>query len=142
MSWNVERLFEVPALAQVCEKLTAAQVDACFAWLQDHFSLPYGQIDWKKVPLAKTQSLNPVDRPKILRQLLSQGFALEQPCCAIWSDADDGVRLPLAAAIQYLDDLWYPTKEDLWLIPDDWGGVIEAHHEGHLGAVKLRQAAV
>ena len=137
MSFNVDRLADVPALAADVVKLTASEVSATFDWIGSTFSTPYGQIDWSKVPGATSLAISRESKPKIIRKLLALGFPLDARFHAVWSDAEDGVSVRAGLAFEHYDDLWYPSKEDLWLVLEDRSGVIEFHHEEKLGAVRF-----
>ena len=135
MSFNIDRLTEVDGLKDEFELLEASATSAVFDWLNDKFDLKYGQIDWDKVEGATTFEIDGLNKGKVLRHLLSLGLTPDDSVLAVWSDCDEGIRLSVRAAFSFYDDLWYPAKEDLWLVTEDHSACIEFHHEGQIGSV-------
>lgn len=132
MEFNIRRLLEIPELKEEIVIIEPVESKKYFDWLLNNFNFPYGQIDWETVTDSKTISIDGMpddDITDILKELINP----DRSFVGIWSDIDRGIKLKGKTVIKHPGALWYPVKEDLWLISDDHKTVIEFHHESYLG---------
>lgn len=134
MEFNISRLIEIPELKESIQIIEAPQAKKYVDWLMENFEFPYGQIDWKGIVNSKTISIDGMDDNDI-SEILKEVIKPEIGFTGIWSDIDRGIKLKGDMVIKYPGALWYPVKEDLWLISDDYKSVIEFHHEAYLSYI-------
>lgn len=66
-----------------------------------------------------------LERPK---QILRAWIMGDERCEAFWPWSREGVELSVESLVAHLDDLWYPSSDDLWLGGATWMVLID-HEE-------------
>lgn len=80
--------------------------------------------------------------PSAVRQLMADwGLATEGEVYALWPAERCGIALYGAQFVDHYDDLWYPSSDDVWIVPSSYSKLINLTHEEEVCLVSPRVSA-
>jgi hypothetical protein len=69
------------------------------------------------------------DRQDVQQLLRGWGLQSAERCIALWPWDRAGLELPSETFVQYYDELWYPSRDDVWISDGESDTLIELNHE-------------
>lgn len=129
-SFYTHELSKVPILCDNIQVLSIEETRYHFQWLEMNFDIFWGKINWSKV--SKSVSVNIKkwtysDLSQYLYSLDLQGENSE--FCIVWSDSDVGVKVRFTLICQFIEELVYPGKSDIWIVNKSKSFCLEITHD-------------
>jgi len=139
-SFYIRELILIHELKDKFDVLDSEQVKFLLDWLEQQFEIPWGQIDWSKVSQSKSIKISKWENHQLTQYLSSLSLPNKSLNWSIvWSDAECGISIPFQLACDFIGELWYPSKSDIWMIEPEKKVCVEITHESVLSYAILAE---
>ena len=128
---QVSRLRHHRSVKLAMEVLSSKAYQEALDWLRDHFTFNFNQqIEWSGDPDVATGEISDLNEPRLLHLLQAYGVEPSRQVTILWAYGDIGMKLPVSLVAKYINDIWLPVNDDVFLfdMKDVW--CLELHHEG------------
>ncbi len=122
------RLESVSVLQERYTLLESKQVKAINRGIRSHF-LEKGNLKSSLQSRSTRLDICDAHPDEVRRILLSFGIPLDERVLVVWCSIETGISIVFREFVQYYDDLWYPSSDDVWVTQGSLPWLIEFHHE-------------
>jgi hypothetical protein len=132
------RLESVLELQTKYEFLKTAQVQEIYNEINSRFRSKKGKLKPHLHPLSDRVNIEEMDPSEVRQFLLSLKVAHDEIVWLIWCSDETGISITFRDFVQYYDDLWYPSSDDIWVTEKSLSWLLEFDHEEIVTFTKLR----
>lgn len=123
---RLESISELKQKYTICDSIQAQKV--CTD-IQTKFFSDQEAIKPHLQPLTQKKDISEVTSDEVKGYLMSLGIRDDEKIWLIWIPLRAGISILFRDFVEYYDDLWYPSSDDVWLTDTLMSWLIEFDHE-------------
>ena len=122
------RLESVPVLLSKFTFLDTELVQKMHTDIHLYF-LEKGKLKSGLQALSKKEDIYEADSNKVKQFLLSLNIPQDKIVRVIWCSTKTGISILFRDFVEYYDDIWYPSSDDVWVTEESLSWLLDFDHE-------------
>ena len=112
-----------------CSPLRSEDVDRVVTDIRRVFFSEQDRLRPPSVTTVETRDISEDDPEDVRSYLLSLGIPADERVTAVWLSTRAGIALRFADLVRHYDDLWFPSRDDLWVTNQAMSWFVGIDHE-------------
>ncbi len=133
--WEIQ-LEAVPELQSKYEFLDRTQVQKIFDDILSTFFPGGDELKPHLLALSKQMNIVYAEPDEITEFLFALGIPPDEAVWLIWCWDREGISIKFRDFVQYYDELWYPSRDDVWMTDNIMSWLLHIDHEEFITFVR------